>query len=205
MEIENYEERRPEVVSVQNGWLRAFVGDDVPRISDALGLRGADGKEAMAAVRRHAGGRQVDAMLLNVPDWVEEHTEVFITGEPAHIAAPSTGVIKLDDLAFCAGSTDGTIPFELRSPSFAKLSGHRPRLEVGFSAIDRLAPMAGGGLNLVLDALANPKAFDALAAKAQGAGNYDQVLWLAGDDRAPDWATHALTTGRGSPISRSTR
>lgn len=198
MDITDYEERSPQVIDVEAGWVRAFVGDDIPRIGDALGIRSESGEEVFAAVRRHAGGRTVDAMLLGVPTWVQPGVEVFQTDESAHLTAPREGQSSIDALAISAGKELDTIPFDLRAPKFAELPGARPALHTGFAAIDRLAPLAHGGLNLILDTYTGPEAYDALAAhinagKPSAAGEFDAVLWLSGDARAPEWATHSLT------------
>jgi F0F1-type ATP synthase beta subunit len=194
--ITDYKARTPKITDVNDGWIRAFIGDDIPRTGDALGLRSESGEEIFAAVRRHNGARKVDAMLLAVPDWVREGVEVFTTGEAAHIPAPRKGATALDELVISAGDDGGdTIPLRLRSPSFAELGGTRPALATGYSAIDRLAPLADGGLNLVLDTFPGTKAFDALAEKSFQAHDFDAVVWLTGDDRAPSWATHHIQTG----------
>lgn len=195
MDVTEYEERTPQVVDVDSGWVRAFVGDDIPRIGDVLGIRSESGEEAFAAVKRHAGGRTVDALLLAVPEWVQPGLEVFSPGKPAHLPSPADGPAKVDELVISAGESIDTIPFRLRTPSFEELSGSRPTLATGYAAIDRLAPLAHGGLNLVLDSYPGPDAFDALANKSNQAGDFDAALWLTGDDRAPDWATHHIITG----------
>jgi hypothetical protein len=213
MDITDYKERAPTITTVKDGWIRAFVGDDIPRTADALGIRSESGEEVFAAVRRHTGARSVDAMLLAVPDWLHAGVEVFTTGEPAHIPAPTEGSTSVDEIVISAGeaaSSDAgssdfdssgqqTIPLRLRTPAFTELSGTRPALETGFSAIDRLAPLAYGGLNLILDTFPGTKAFDALARKTHQARDFDAVLWLTGDDRAPDWVTHHIQTGADSP------
>ncbi|QDG52936.1 hypothetical protein FIV42_19970 [Persicimonas caeni] len=197
MDITDYEERSPQIIEVESGWVRAFVGDDIPRTGDALGIRSEGGEEVFAAVRRHAGGRTVDAMLLGMPAWVRPGVEVFQTEESAHVTAPKQGQSSVDALAITAGKDLDTIPFKLRAPKFAELSGTRPALATGFSAIDRLSPLAHGGLNLILDTYTGPQAYDALAARVHAArtrsDEYDAVLWLSGDARAPEWATHELT------------
>lgn len=195
MDIKNYEARRPEVVQCRNGWVRAFVDDDIPRIADAIGLRSPDGDETFAAVRSHVGGRQVDAMLLDVPGWVGEGTEVFTTGKPAHLPQPIDGTTPLDALNVTAGASDMTLPFRLDAPSFAELDGTRGALRTGFDAIDRLAPLAAGGLNLVLDAFPGVAAFDNLCERVHGACASASSLWLTGNGRAPDWAEYHITTG----------
>ncbi|MFP4596933.1 MAG: hypothetical protein ACLFVJ_01700 [Persicimonas sp.] len=197
MDIEDYKERSPQVITVKNGWIRAFVGDDIPQIADALGLRSEDGEVAYAAVRRHTGARTVDAMLLDIPEWLGEGTEVFTTGQEAHIPAPSPGTTDIEELRFSAGPSGDAIPFRLRKPSFSAVLGELPALETGFSALDRLAPFCKGGLNLVLDALDGPAAFDRLCARvgeAIGEGTRTS-LWLAGDGRSAEWASYNIAGG----------
>jgi hypothetical protein len=199
MDIIDYKERAPQITDIDHGWVRAFVGDDIPRTGDALGVRiddaGGESKDVFAVVRRHTGARNVDAMFLAVPDSIGSGMEVFTTGQAAYIPAPHPGVTTLDELVITAGEDVETIPFRLRAPSFAELSGTRPALQTGFSAIDCLAPLAYGGLSLVLDTFPGTKAFDTLADKTFEARDFDAVVWLSGDDRAPSWATHHIQTG----------
>ncbi len=195
MDIRHYKARTPQVTEIQHGWVRAFVGDDIPRIGDALGLRSSEGEEAFAAVRRHAGGRQVIAMMLSVPEWVGEGTEVFTTGQSAHVPAPRAGTTALEALAISAGEASATMAFTPRSPSFEEMAGSQAALTSGYDAIDRLAPLSRGGVNLILDAFPGEAAFDHLTARVHEAARADANLWLAGDDRAPGWADYQITAG----------
>lgn len=197
MDLTDYKARTPQITQVMGGSFRAFVGDELPRIGHALGVRSASGDAVFAVVRGHAGGRQVEARLLDVPDWISEGDEVFATGEPAHVSAATEGRVALEDLRVFAGPDDShrTVPFELRAPDFAELGGTREPLELGFSAVDRLAPPARGGLNLVLDARPESDAFDHLATRCAGALEAPTAIWIASDERAADWASHHLLTG----------
>lgn len=195
MDIEGYQERTPQIVEVSGEWVRAFVGDEIPERAEALGLRSQDGREAFAAVRRHTGARTVEAMLLDPPAWLAEGLEVFKTGQLAHIMSAPQGTRHLDEIAFTAGPKADRIPFRLDAPSFDQLVGDRPGLTSGFEALDTLAPLADGGLNLVLDSYAGPEAFDILAARAHAASSPDAAYWLTGDDRPADWATLHLKAG----------
>ena len=198
MELDDYQERTPQVVEMRDTWLRAFVGDDIPRRGDALGLRSKGGETAFAAVRSHLGGRIVEAMVLNPPEWLGEGTEVFATAEKAHIPGPERGSVDADQVSVSAGSADGSIALELSAPSFEKLSGSRPALETGFGPLDLLAPVAGGGINLVLDACAEPVAFDRLSAVCAHDLGADAIFWVPADEReVPDWATHVVSAGEG--------
>jgi hypothetical protein len=192
VKIVDYQEREPAVIRIDGDWLSAFVGDDIPRIGEALELRSDAGQLAYAAVRRHTGGREVDAMLLGRPDWARKGTPVAATGQDARLQKPAPGSTRLDSLSLSANQSANSLVFRPRRPAFAELIGARPVLKTGFAALDSLAPLARNGVNLVLDATADLGVFNGLCRRAAEAGSYDAILWQGSDEHASPWATHRL-------------
>lgn len=201
MDIENYQERPAVILRREGDWLRAFVGDTPAGIGEALEVRGENGQAVYAVVRRHAGGREVDAMLLDPPAWVQAGCTVHPTGEAAHIPRPRGGLTKFSTLAISPARKDPakTFAFRGRALDFAELNGTRPTLPTDLSPIDHLAPVAGHGLNLVLDASPSAAAFERLCQRIAQAGPFDARLHLAKTDSPADWATHALQLDADTP------
>ncbi|AWV90633.1 hypothetical protein [Bradymonas sediminis] len=194
MEFENYEQRPSAIIRCEGDSLRAFVGDTLPGIGESLEIRSEAGDSVFAVVRRHVGGREVDALLLDPPAWVQPGCAVHATGKDAHMPLPSAGVTQLKDLAFSAGAEDATdtFAFRARELAFAELNGARPALSTGFGPVDTLAPVAAAGVNLVLDASPNADAFNTLCARIAAAGDFDAKLRLSNDGSPADWVTHQL-------------
>lgn len=196
MDLTDYKARSPQLVEVDQGWVRAFVGDDLPKIGHALEIRAESGERAHAVVQRHAGGRLVDAMLLDAPDWLAVGDEVVATDRQARLPAPMPGRTDLDQLSVAVDPVETTTPFSLPTPAFSDLHTERPPVETGFSALDRLAPLAGHGLNLVLDARRDPDAYDRLVERCQRSLACEARLWLSLEarNRQMPWASHQIET-----------
>lgn len=200
MDIENYLERPAAVIQREGDWLRAFCADTLPGIGEALAVSSEKGETVFAAVRRHTGGREVDALLLNPPDWVQAGCAVRPTGKDAHIPRPRPGLTRFEALRISAATEDAEmLAFRTRALSFAELNGARPTIPTGLAPIDHLAPVAGAGLNLVLDASPSAAAFDALCARIAHAGAFDARLRLANSNTPADWATHELQIDADTP------
>lgn len=219
MNIDDYQPRQPAVVGLDGDLLRAFMGDDVPRIGAALQVCSADGDSVYAAVRRHLGGREVEAMLLERPDWVRPGCAVHTTDRDAHLPAPTPGISRLGDLYIAPGTVQGaasadfsttpatapttpaatTIALRTRPLSFAELRGARPPLATHIAPLDQLSPLAAGGFNLILDASPDPDVFDRLCARVAENLPVDTHLWLSADGRLAPWATHQLQLDAAAP------
>lgn len=201
MDIENYQERPAALVRRDGDWLRAFVSDTLPSIGEALQVRAENGDTVYAVVRRHTGGREVDALLLDAPDWVQPGCTVHATGKDAHIPLPGAGVTSFNALAIspAGDNTTDTFAFRPRTVEFAELNGTRLTVPTGFPPIDRLAAPARGGVNLVLDASPNTDAFDTICARIATHESFDAKLQLSTPDRQPDWPTHHLQIDPQSP------
>lgn len=211
MKIDDYQPRQPAVTGLEGDVLRAFMGDDMPRIDTALQVFGAEGESVYAAVRRHLGGREVEAMLLERPDWVRPGCAVRNSASDAFLPAPRPGKSRLGDLYITPGTVQGaagadfstaavaTIPLRTRALTFAELRGARPPLPVQIGPLDRLSPFAAGGFNLVLDASPGADIFDRLCARVADNLPADARLWLSTHGRSAGWATHELQLDQGGP------
>ncbi|MGM0559432.1 MAG: hypothetical protein ACQEVA_23825 [Myxococcota bacterium] len=198
MDIDDYKDREPQVAKVSGDWLEVFVGDDIPAVGHLLRISSPDGEEHVyAAVTAHTGGRVVRALIFDDPAWLAEGCAVETTQTRSAFPAPQRGTLELDRVSLSTEGETG-VPFELRSPGFTEMSSERPALELGLDGIDRVAPMARGGLNLLLDNQPGTGALHEIAQRTRNATDADAVIWVGAKKReAPDWPGYRIQAAQG--------
>ena len=148
-QIEQYEPSQPQVVAIGDHRVRAFVGDDRPRLESTLWVG-----DAPTRIVTLGGSRRVEAIAFD--------TGSFAVGDPvrceqthAQWPAPIAGVTDLSALAF-APDRDAVVA----SPATRDVGA----LQTGLEVLDDVVPIARAGVTLVLDPGAPDTAFDRLLA-----------------------------------------
>jgi hypothetical protein len=198
MNIDEYEERQPQVVKVSGDWLEIFIGDAIPGTGDLIRVSSPDGDASVhAAVTSHAGGRTVRALVFEQPSWLAEGCQVESTDNRAGFPAPEAGTTELDSVTLSSQDETG-VAFALDSPDFTELLSRRPAVELGIDGIDRVAPLARGGLNLLLDNHVGTDALHALAKRCEHAAEPDATIWVGTKKQAaPDWSDYRIQASQG--------
>jgi hypothetical protein len=198
MDIDDYKDREPQVAKVSGDWLEVFIGDAIPATGHLLRIESPDGDQHVhAAVTSHAGGRTVRALVFDNPAWLTEGCPVSSTDAPAAFPTPSKGTLELDRVSL-SSDEEGGVPFELRSPGFTEISSERPALELGLDGVDCVAPVARGGLNLVLDNHPGVDVLHNLVERARDAAEADAVIWVGAKKReAPEWPDYRIQAAQG--------
>lgn len=164
--LQDYRPATPGVESVDGDRLRLFCGDDLPGIGTAVGIVDDAGEPLYAVVERHSGARRVDAWLPLAPDWIRPDLAIEITNQPAGFARPGAEVL-IPSPTLLRPAGDGDVLLWPAAPEWSELETERPPLSTGVAALDSLAPLCEGGLNLVIDNSNDPMAFYRLAARAE--------------------------------------
>ena len=159
--IDEYTPQRPGVESVDADNLQLFCGDELPSIGTAVAIGDGD-RRLFAVVRRHAGARRVDAWLPCRPDWVKPTTPIEPTGRPAGFAPPQQGPLTIDASLIRPAEPDDVLLWP-EAPAYNELSGRRGVVKTDIAALDVLAPICAGGLNLIIDQSKRCEAFFRLA------------------------------------------
>lgn len=198
MDIDDYQERQPQVTGVSGDWLEVFIGDEIPAAGDLLRVTSPDGNaHVQAVVTSHSGGRNVRALVFEQPAWLAEGCPIQTTDQPAAFPGPEPGELALDRVQL-SSEEDGGVPFQLRSPAFTEISSDRPALKVDIVGIDRVAPLAHGGLNLLLDNSPGVEVLHHVASRTRRAAEPDASLWVGSKKRdAPDWPDYRIRAAQG--------
>jgi hypothetical protein len=153
-QIEQYEPSHPQVVAIGDHRLRAFVGDDRPRLESTLWVG-----EVATRIVTLGGSRRVEAIAFDTGRIAVGDP---VRCEPAHAEwpAPIAGVTELGALAFAPGRDAAVAPTATRDVS---------ALQTSIEVLDDIVPIAYGGVTLVLDPGAPDTAFDRVLAGASPA------------------------------------
>ena len=115
----------------------------------------------------------------------------------AAFPAPSKGTLELDTVTLSSEEDTG-VSFELTSPNFTELSSERPAVAIGIEGIDRVAPLARGGLNLLLDNQPGTAVLHEIAERSTKSIEPDATLWVGTKKRdAPDWPDYRIQAAQG--------
>lgn len=195
-EIEDYQPPGTEVTGVDEGRVEIFVDGEVPDDGEAVAVESDDGERVYARVRSHLGGRRIAADLPAMPNWVAEGTDASPTGRRAGFR-PTDGrlVVDADSLEpEPDGDAGDWFPADWTRPDFADIAADLSPVETGFAGLDTVAPVARGGLNLVVDRSERDAPFQRLAERVHGELGEAEAIWLldAPSSQPPDWADTVL-------------
>ena len=199
-DIESYEPRGTEIVSADGIWLEAHFEERMPRPGEALAVELPDGETLYAVVREHTGGGRLRAMLLGPSNRIEPGSPVRRTERPAGLSEPDSGPLELGAESLLPESDEGSwFPITWRDPDFDELRGEYPAVDIGVEGIDAVAPIAAGGVNLLVDLSDGRLDFAGLAARVADAEPGEETIWIgARRDAAPDWADEVVVPPGGS-------
>jgi hypothetical protein len=191
-EIEDYQPPRTEVTGVDEGRVEIFVDADIPDDGEAVALESEDGDRVYARVRSHLGGRRIEADLPAMPNWVAEGVAASTTRRRAGFR-PTDGRLVVDADSLEPEPDEQTsewFPADWTKPGFADIAADLPPVETGYESIDTVAPVARGGLNLVIDRSERPAPFHRLAERLHSELDEAETIWLLDgpSSEAPDWA-----------------
>jgi hypothetical protein len=181
------------VEAVEGLVVRAYVGDAVPAVGEALRI----GDACHARVMRHLGQRRVEALLLSAHEAAQVGALVSPTGQAARFPAPDG-----DRLALGVGFvTEGGLSWDVVAPGWLALDPARPALLLGDDVLDTLCPLAARGTNLVVDARRAPDAFEALTGHALEALGADEVFVLSREGELTGIAGKRVEAGQAGLVA----
>ena len=163
--IENYVPPAANVESIHGDRIRIYFGDQLPEIGTAVAIELDDDTQLFAVVERQAGTGRVDAWLPMCPSRLIPGLAAKSTGQPAALAVPQDQPITPSP-EMIGPLAEETIPLYPRPPRLAELIASRPALDLGLNALDALAPICRGGVNLVIDTTTDGLASRRLATRA---------------------------------------
>lgn len=161
-EIEDYVSRDQGVVEVTEAGAVVLVPESV-QANRAVAFRHA-GKTSWGRVTRRLGSGKAEVQLLHPPSWLLEAEIEVMDASPSLPLPWDVGPIGASSLTLQAPG-EGP-PWPPRQVAMMELSGKRRAVDTGIEAIDLLAPIVGGGFNLVIDAQRGREGFDALVSAA---------------------------------------
>jgi hypothetical protein len=154
-------------LTVDEGSVDLFLTDDLPERGEAICLRSEETDEAetvYGVAGEHLGGHKVRALVGPLPDWVAEGVPAEPTGRRAGFDAPPLHAVDLTtETIQPEGATDDWIPLTWQAPDFADLDGERPAVTTGWDHLDAAAPLADGGVNLLIDLSADTTVLESMA------------------------------------------
>ncbi|MFU8802966.1 MAG: hypothetical protein ACNA8W_04065 [Bradymonadaceae bacterium] len=185
MSLEDYQAPTPHIESVHEYWIEAYVADDIPRPGEALGIVSPDGDRVYAEVRALTGARRVQAILPSMPSWLEPGLPVERTRKPVAFDTPTTGDLELRPTLLQPDGERG-VTLHSERPSMMELDGERPFVATGIEGIDLFSPVAGHGLNLVIDVNREVDTFGLLAERVAGSVSAAVTIVVGTDLPSPD-------------------
>lgn len=189
--IRGYQTPTPKIESVDGDHLSAFCGDDIPALGSAVAIESETEETRYAVVERHSGARRIDLWLPGAPDWVQAGTPIRPTHKPAGFARPQSESLTTGADLF-RPLQEGDIVLWPDAPKMMELDGKRPALILGIDALDTLAPIAGGGVNLVINAADDAEIFSRLARRTLAEIEPATSLLATSSDVTPDPETKAF-------------
>lgn len=180
--LRDYRPPQPALESFSGEGLVLYCGDDLPSIGTAAAVIGPDDHRLWTVVQRHAGARRVHAWSFATPDWLAPGLPIELTDRPAGFALPRDGVLRFDEeMIRPLGADDDGLPLWPEAPQWAELDPKRPSLNLGIDVLDVLAPIADGGLNLIVDTSSDDAVFHHLATRLFEAAEPRSLLVTAED------------------------
>lgn len=152
--LEDYRAPEPQIESVDGDRLRIYCGDQLPPIGAAVAIFADDGDESSpiyAVVERHVGARRIDAWLPLRPDGIEAGLPVEPGDQPAGFSLPPSDEPLVFDPKMVRPAADGDVALWPTPPDWTQLDPRREALPIGIDAVDTLAPLCRGGVNLLID------------------------------------------------------
>lgn len=129
----------------------------LPKINEALKVKGPTGQYLVMEVKQHIGEDTVRCVAMDNTDGLQRGLEVISTGAP--IVMPAGEQIKGRMLNVIGQPIDGmsnlnmegSYPIHREAPKFEDLSTHKEMLATGIKVIDLLEPyMKGGKIGLLV-------------------------------------------------------
>lgn len=163
--LREYPPSSPSVESVGDRQLVLYCGDDVPDIGTAAAVVGQDCR-LWTVVERHLGARRVETWAPDVPEWLEKGLPVEITDQTAGFDfSPQRPLVASQQPLRPLQPDDDGVPIWPTSCDWTDLDSSRPPVELGVEAVDVMAPLVDGGINLFIDATDGDAVFGVLADK----------------------------------------
>lgn len=191
-DIRDYTSPTPGVTK-QDGELsyEVFFGEKPPKAGALVWLDGGDARIA-ARVQRHTSNHHAIVQLLSRT--ALRPGAKLLGDEPAARAAfpASAGaVLDLRGGMFVEDSAAGAISCEVKPPGLTEILPTRAALSIGVEAVDLLAPICEGGVNLVIDLSTGEQAFTGLVNRIIERSKAPKIYSMG----ARAGATHTIQTG----------
>lgn len=149
-EPEEYQPLTPQLQHRDGETWVAFMGDALAAPGEAVALKHPDHATAYAVVVAHPGARRARLWAPQWPEWCAPGVGVEATGQRAALGVSPGGVVELSS-AQVVPHAEGTTPLWPEHVAMSELEGTRERIPVGVEVLDLLAPLARGGINLIID------------------------------------------------------
>lgn len=203
-EIESYEPKASEIVELEPASATAYFAETLPETGEAVAVGGDenDVPKAHGLAVEQLGGRRVRLLFIGERPGIVVGSPVQSTGRRAGLELDETGAIDLRHQGIVPERDDASwFPLRWDSPAFSKLRGSFPALKLGYSGLDTIAPVAGGGVNLLIDTSGRLDAARRLFRACVRLESPDATIWapystgLSADAETPDWLDHPIRTG----------
>ncbi|TXD37084.1 hypothetical protein FRC98_10120 [Lujinxingia vulgaris] len=149
-ELEDYQPPTPHLEKSEGETWVAFMGDALAALGDAVALKHPDHPTVYAAVVAHPGGRRARLWTPHWPQWCEPGLSVEASGQKAALGVAPGEVVELE-AALIVPQSEGTTPLWPERVAMSQLDGRRERIALGVEVLDLVAPLARGGINLIID------------------------------------------------------
>ncbi|RDV36999.1 hypothetical protein DV096_15925 [Bradymonadaceae bacterium TMQ3] len=149
-DIENYQPPTPQLQQRDGETWLAFMGDALAAPGEAVALITPDHPTAYAVVVAHPGGRRARLWMPQWPEWCAPGVNLEATGQKAALGLSPGGVVELSSTHILPRA-EGTTPLWPERVAMSELEGKREGIDVGVDVLDLIAPLARGGINLIID------------------------------------------------------
>lgn len=201
-EIESYEPKASEIVELEPASATAYFAETLPEIGEAVAVGGDDVPKAHGLAVEQLGGRRIRLLFLGDRPGITVGAPVQTTGRRAGLELDETGEIDLRHQGIVPESDDASwFPLRWSSPEFSNLRGSFPALKLGYFGLDIVAPVASGGVNLLIDTSGELDAARRLFRVCVRLESPDATIWapfsadLSTDEQPPGWLDHPIRDG----------
>jgi len=192
-DLESYEPKSSRVTSVEPGWITVYLEDRIPEFGEAVEVETDSGETVHAVARDRLGARNVRALILGAGEEIEEGASARATGRQGGFRLDDDGSADTRSTEVVpepAERADDWIPIDWNRPDFDRLAGVHDPVETGYEGVDVVAPIAEGGLNLVVDHSGGPEPFRRLTEAVTAALSPSEIVGAPVHD---DGASRRLT------------
>lgn len=183
--IENYRAPETSIESVDGDLIQIYCADSLPPMGAAIAIEAgpeqSDKPRLYAMCQRHLGAHRLQAWLPMAPSWITAGLRAEPTDLAAGFSPPDTSALTPNPTIIHPLST-GDIPLWPEAPTWSELAGNSAALSLDIAAIDALAPVCRGGINLIIDTTSSAASSRRLTQTIYQKLSADTVLLCARSD-----------------------